>query len=192
MKNNSIQQITFFEFLSKRIKLLDRINIYMPQYYPLPENWKNRGMIQIIFKPFWRNFIVLKKLPLWVGSKVRFNIYIEKEGDVRSVSPDAIHQTIDGVLIRKFEITEKNNDIDGVYISTEGNLKFSLGSGNYPEQNDTVIISANVQNFDRYWVGCAGLLVGGVVTFITTVAAGIVTGIFEVDKFWHIVNPFWK
>ncbi len=164
----------------------------MPQYYPLPENWKNRGKIKITFFPFWRNIPILKGLPLFVGDSVKFHVHVEKEGGGNPYALDVVHEILDNSLINQINIERTDTDISGTPISREGNLKFSIGMTNFPQPQDPLIITANVQSKDRWWLGCAGLFIGGIVTFIVTIASGIVLGVIEIDKFWHIINPFWK
>ena len=159
----------------------------MPEYYT-PHNWKNRGEIVITYKPFWRNIRILKKFPFWVGNKVTFNIRFEKPGEKNIYATQVIHHKLNNVVVEEFNIEEISNKIVACPISGEGDVKFSLGIANYSLPSDELIMTANVQSKDRWWLGCAGLFIGGIISFILS----IVLGLIEIDKFWHIINPLWK
>jgi hypothetical protein len=164
----------------------------MPQYYEPPENWNERGKIKITFKPWWRNVPGLKKLPLFVGSRVRFRVQTEKPGKRNPYALHMVQEFIDDTPINHFLFEEVDTNIETEPISMEGNLKLSFGYLHMPQRYDPLILTAHIQNTDRWLLGCAGLLVGAIITFFVTVAAGIALGILQIDKFWHIINPFWK
>jgi hypothetical protein len=172
--------------------ILERLAIHMPQFYPPPENWNDRGRSKITFKPFWRNIPLVRNYPLWVGDRVEFDIHIDKMGNKNPYALQVVHEMIDNVVIQEHNIEGMDTNIKSMPIASEGNLKFSFGTANYALPNNPLIVTANVQNKDRWWLGCVGLIAGAVVTFIVTIASGIVLGIIEIDKFWHIINPFWR
>ncbi len=157
----------------------------MPQYYPPPENWDERGTINIIFKPWWRNLPILRSFPLWVGDRVAFHLRIEKPASPQRPGR-AVHEAIDDHLVNVFPLQGMDIDVQSLPIPSEGNLRFTFGYQNYLEPTDPLIITANVQSKDRWWVGCAGLLIGA----ILTVLSGVATGLIQIDKMWHIWNPF--
>ncbi|REG11144.1 hypothetical protein [Pelolinea submarina] len=148
----------------------------MPQYYKLPKNWKGRGRISIRYKPFWRNIPIIKKLPYWVGDKVQFHIHFNKYGKSDPLTRNVIHEIIDNSLIKQHDIESLDTEIKGVPIYTEGNLKFSLGITNYPQKNDPLIITANVQNKDRYWF----ILIAFILGIIGTIVTGIISGFIDI------------
>ena len=188
MENNAEKEFVIgLDVLAKHKNLFERIGIYMPQYYPPPENWKNRGKIKITYIPKWRNFWLLKHLPLWVGDKVKFRFQSDNAGENNPYALHVIHEIIDGVVVNETNIEKIDVEITGLFISTEGNLKFSFGVVNYAHPTDSLIVTANIQNKDRWWLGCAGFILG----LLSAIISGVIVSFIIVDPAWHVWIPEW-
>lgn len=165
--------------------LLSRLGINMPQHYRLPENWNNRGKIKVTFIPRWRNVPALNKLPYWVGDKIRFKLEAENPAD--QYSNDVVHEYRGEKLINHTSIKDKSQTIDGVLISYECDVKFTLGVLNHPYETDPVIITATVINTDRWLPGCIGFFLG----IVGSIISGIVVSLIIVVPAWRIWIPDW-
>ncbi len=140
-----------------------------------------------------RNFLCW--LPYFVGDRISFQLQITDPSELMDSTTLHLFEIFNGEekTLKKFERATINgswNDIIGNPIDREGNVIYKLG-GSSKSSNAQTIFSAHASNKDRWSIGCAGLIIGGVVTFIVTVASGIMLGILEIDKMWHIINPFW-
>jgi hypothetical protein len=160
----------------------------MPQYHDAKSD-----RFEISIKPK-RN--LLKWLPYFVGDRVSFKLQMTDPTSLMDSSTLHLFEIFNGEekTLKKFERTAINgtwNNIVGNPIDREGDVIYKLG-GSSKSSSAQTIFSAHASNKDRWSIGCAGLIIGGVVTFIITVASGIILGILEIDKMWHIINPFWK
>ena len=169
--------------------LLERMGIRMPQYQNIPTDLGNGFRFIIIPSSYWRRVF---NYPYFVGDRVRFRIEAIEVKNERGHIPRPVHYVHEFFRDREKEcsIIEGSKDFEGNIIDGEGDVKYSISV--LPSNGGRVIMTARVINKDRWFFGCAGLVVGAVVTFLVTVAAAIVSGAFEVDKFWHFINPFWK
>ncbi len=139
---------------------------------------------------------LLKWLPYFVGDRVKFDLQIIDPNALMDSTSLHLFEIFNGEekTLKKFERVTINGDwnsIIGNRIDREGDVIYKLGVSSKSSSAQT-IFSAHASNKDRWSMGCAGLIVGGVVTFIVTIASGILLGILEIDKMWHIINPFWK
>jgi hypothetical protein len=164
---------------------IKRIDVLMPQYHS--SHTDQTGQIKITPFPWWRR--LFPWIPYFVGDRVIFQVEIERL-DARFV----FYEKFGDQIYEKFQFIS-GKKLRGSTIPRECDVEYVVAPYNAKEltaTNSVLVMSANVINKDRWALGCAGLLIGGIITFIVTIAAGIVTGFFEIDKFWHIINPFWK
>ncbi len=162
---------------------IKKIGTHMPQYYKPPKNWKDRGEILITYKPIWRNIPIIRGFPFWVGNTIRFHITIQKHGEGNSYAQDCINETIDNELIEQYNIEGTDIEIISSPIPCEGNIRFSLGIMNIVQKNDPLILTANVQNKDRYWFVFVPFILG----IIGTIIAGILLGFIQIEPFLRLL-----
>jgi hypothetical protein len=139
---------------------------------------------------------LLKWLPYFVGDRVTFRLQITDPSSVMDSTSLQLFEIFgtEEKILRRFEravLDENWNEVTGNPIDREGDVIYRLGvSPNAPSAQ--TIFSAHAINKDRWTLGCVGLIVGGVVTLICTVLGGILLGFLQIDKVWHIINPFLK
>jgi len=165
------------------IKLLERLDIHMPQYND--QIHPKYGKIKVIPTSF-RRIRFLRGWPYFVGDKVSFVLKMEK-------APENTHSHYKAVIYERFSseeaiwasVEDNNIRIDGNVIPREGDIEYSLGIADTRDKR-YVVFTAKVINKDRAWMSCAGAFVGAILTVIT----GLILGAIAVDKMWHIWNPF--
>ena len=134
-------------------------------------------------------FFLRKWFPYFVGNEITFMIQIEDT-----------EQRIDSTSLHVFEVFgEREQRIKGINrealpsewiiisgnpIDREGDVIYRLGAS--PNSKDSmVLLSAHVMNTDRWMLGCAGLVIGA----ILTIATGIILGFIQITPFWKIWIP---
>jgi hypothetical protein len=157
--------------------LFERLGIHLPQYH----NAKvDRFLIRTKPNYFWQKWI-----PYFVGNKVSFMIRIEDTEQRADSSPmrvfeifgDSEHQ------IKKIERVDLTNEwltLTGNPIDREGDVIYSFGLS-AKSAISSVIFSAHVINKDRWLLGCGGLVIGAILTIITTIISGIVLGFIKIE-----------
>ena len=171
-------------------KILEKF-IYKPLGLTMPQ-WDDKIRIpdtkqDIIITPlpFWRAW--LQFLPYFVGNIVRFKISIIGENSVPKVI-DAyyIHEYF-GDKHKEYWPIKESTMFAGNRVDGEGSVKYTISL--FPSQEGKTFFTANVINTDRWFPACAGLALGAVLTFICTIAAGVVLGFIDIQKFWRIWIP---
>lgn len=167
-------------------KFIERAISHLPHFKPPPHNWNNRGKITITYSPCWRNIPIIRNFfPYWVGDKVVFRVHTEKPWE-KTHAPPVVHQIHNNGTIKTFDMTGVVSDIDGMPVWVEGDMSFTLGFAGYTDPiNEPLIFNANIQSKDRWLIGCAGLVLGAVLTFFV----GLALGFIEIRPFWEVWMP---
>ena len=148
------------------------------------------GDFRFVVKPksFLRRFF-----PYFVGDRVKFDVTFSKADSIPDGSIFFLFEFFGGDEKRSLShvscstVLNKTITFIGNPIDREGDVRYRLGFSEVAN-NAYTIVSAHASNKDRWFPACAGLVVGGIITFAVSLALGIL----EIDKFWHIVNPFFK
>jgi hypothetical protein len=168
-------------------KLLERMGIHMPQYYKLPEGWRGRGKIKIIYSPFWRNTPVIREIiPFYVGNKVRFRVCTENPNpspDVRS--NHVVYESIDGKYIALEKFNGTSTEVKGRLIRHTGDIVYCIGT-DANSYHTEVFFTATVISWDTvrnnwFWMIMAAIF-GGIFSLIV----GILLGIIKINTAWIV------
>lgn len=162
----------------------------MPQYYPPPENWQERGKIKITYKPAWRNWpLVRNVIDYRDGDRVEFRIQIEKVNAERR--PHYVYEIFRGKINNAFVIDGVDTDISGNRIEG-GDISYKLG---YKPNNthDPIMtesfLTAQVLGWDTFRSNVFWMIVSALIGGIITLATGAALGFVEIEKFWRIWIP---
>jgi hypothetical protein len=153
----------------------------MPQYHS--HHHPYLGKLTITPLPLWRNWF--RFLPYFVGDRIHFRIRIETPQEQPTVyekfgNNEAIEISHD------YQSNEKEKEILGNPISSEGDVEYRVGFEGSPSGNLTkTIVTAHATNKDRWFPFVAGLVVGGFLTFMFDVLFGFL----DVVKSWRIWIP---
>ncbi|HKI53792.1 MAG TPA: hypothetical protein VJ987_06680 [Anaerolineales bacterium] len=153
----------------------------MPQYNNT-DGWNNIK-IRITPKPLWRKWFWW--FPFFVGQKVHFTLVIENMDNYKRKSA-YIYETFreQRTVLRPIKF-DYETEIEGNIIDREGDVIYGVSPINFSQAEVFPVFTTTVINRDRWALGCAGLVIGAVIT----VATGIILGLIEVRKFWEIWIP---
>ncbi len=145
----------------------------MPQY---PNGNTNKtGKVKATPYPKWREW--LPWFPYFVGQKIMFRIYIEENPGM------LIHEKFGDTIFDTFSVAS-GKICRGNVIPRECDVEYFLAFPNerkFIAGNTITLMTTNVTNTDRWSLGCAGLIIGAVITFVITIASGIVLGFIKVE-----------
>jgi len=167
--------------------LLERMGIPVPQYH----NTKAAHFyIEIEPVSLWRK---LKFWPYFVGNRVKYRLRIIDVESRKDATMLHLFEVFAGEdkRIRKFEPGEIDgnwNEITGNPIDREGDVIHKIGTSPKSAVAAT-IFSTHVINTDRWLLGCIGLIIGGLISFVVTIVAGVILGFIDVRPFWGIWIP---
>jgi hypothetical protein len=153
----------------------------MPQYHSHEHPYL--GQIIITPLPFWRNWF--RFLPYFVGDSIRFRIQIETPQEQPTIYEKFGNNEVIEIS-HDHQSNEKEKEILGNPISSEGDVEYRVGFNGSPSGNLTkTIVTARAINKDRWFPYVAGVLLGVLLTAI----AQILTGFLDVVKSWRIWIP---
>jgi hypothetical protein len=148
----------------------------MPRYHN--RKHPDLGKIRITPRPWWRNWF--RFLPYFVGDTIRFRVQIETPQETPNVYERFGNEALKSLSDFPGPIDSGDEEIIGNPISGEGDIEYKVGFWDSPDSAVTVM-TAKAVNTDRWLLGCVGLVVGAIATFIITVASGIVLGFIKVE-----------
>jgi len=157
---------------------IKRIGVLMPQYPPI--NTKQTGKVKTTPHPWWRR--LFPWVPYFVGGRVVCKIELE-----RNPERFILYEKFGDIVYETFEMIP-GRMLRGSVIPRECDIEYILapaGQAGFTAANSVTIITATVTNSDRWSLGCAGLVVGAILTLATS----ILLGLLDIQKFWRIWIP---
>ncbi len=138
----------------------------MPRYHQPPENWKGRGRIKIVPRPFVRRLPFLKfVIPYHVGDRVKFLIQTQMPNKGDGIFSHVIYENFGGEVKTLSEFNSTNTEIVGNIINAEGNVEYLIGRASGPHNTET-IFTARVESWDTIVSKWAWAIVGAILTLL--------------------------
>ena len=150
----------------------------MPQYYSMKDH-RELGDITVTPIRWYRKYEPFKTFfPYFVGDEVEFKLQIENP------SYDFCLYEIFGNNYGEPQNIVKTGIMLGNRISKEGDIEYKISKKGNPFEG-LPIFTARVINKDRWGLGCLGLIIGGLITFLFM----LLLGFLQIIPFWKIWIP---
>ena len=116
--------------------------------------------------------------PYFVGDEVVLKFRIIDKSNLIDSTSFYIFEIFSGVekVVKKIDRTDIKEGwqiVLGNVIDREGDVIYKIGAGVPKSINAKTIFSTSVINKDRWFVGCAGLLIGAILATLSSIIAGL-------------------